>query len=100
MVLFIHKESAYTAQHTWRLGKVQEILSQSPPIKVLIEYKNVGEKGFRMTERSSRELIPVHRLDELDYNTKEHQEKLSVLAHFSAKTQGAKYPLKLIVATQ
>ena len=87
VVLFIYKESAYTSEHHWRLGRVNKIISTEKPIKVSIEYKNNNETKFRHTERTSRELVVIHRTTDLDYNTRSHHEILFTLAHFSLKYQ-------------
>ena len=42
IVLYVHKESAYTSDHFWRLGRVREIIAKTKPVKAVIEYRNVG----------------------------------------------------------
>ena len=85
IVLYIHKESTHASEHYWRLGRVKEIKSDKKPTKVLIEYKNVNEKKFRTTERMTRELVVVHKVDDLDFNTAQHQQVLFASSHFSLR---------------
>ena len=87
IVLFIYKESNYTTDHHWRLGRVVKILSNQKPTKVIIEYKNDKETTFRQTERITRELVVIHKHDDLDYHSKAHQEVLFTLSHFSLRFQ-------------
>ena len=87
IVLFIYKESNYTTDHHWRLGRVVKILSDQKPTKVIIEYKNDKETTFRQTERITRELVVIHKHDDLDYHSKAHQEVMFTLSHFSLRFQ-------------
>ena len=93
IVMYVHKESAYTSDHYWRLGRVKEIIAKTKPVKAIIEYKNVGEMEFRTTERTTRELVVIHKVDDLDYNSRQHQQKLLVLSHFSINFQRIEDPV-------
>ena len=98
IVLFIHKESTHTSQHYWRLGRISKIQSNQRPIKVLVAYKNVNEKDFRETERTSRELVVIHKVNDLDFNSNQHQEILFALSHFSLGFQKVDEPYVRFVA--
>ena len=70
MVFMIEEKMAIT----WSIGMVDT--RESPlnkPGKWKIKYKNANETVFRYTVRSSREIVVVHSILDLDYNTQEHQ---------------------------
>jgi hypothetical protein len=71
LVLFRFKEGEIA--EVWRLGIVEEKLSkENKPGQWKVRYKLAGEKEFRTTPRSSRELSIIHEVASLDYNSLSH----------------------------
>ena len=71
LVLFMLEEKKIAS--TWMLGMIDKKISEDlKPGKWKVKYRNASENHYRYTDRSSRELVVIHRLEESDYNTTEH----------------------------
>ena len=67
--MLLKQETAAAA--TYRLGLVGEVypsLSDGRVRRVLVKYKNPGEKGYRVSERHANKLVLVVPVDEQSIN--------------------------------
>ena len=69
------------------LGHLGMCCEAKDSTKIIIEYKNDNETTFRNTERTTRELVVVHKTADLDFNSRAHQEIMFTLSHFSLRFQ-------------
>ena len=81
LVLFMIEEKKIAS--TWMLGVVDKKISEDlKPGKWSVRYRNASEGHYRYTDRSSRDLIVIHRTDEMDYNSHEHFKQLKTNHYF------------------
>ena len=82
VVLFLASEGAMTEQ--WHLAIVcKKISVEGNPAQFQLKYRNAGEKTFRKTDRSARELTVIHSVHDLDFNTTEHWWEFKTSAQFA-----------------
>ena len=81
LVLFMIEEKKIAS--TWMLGVVDKKISEDlKPGKWSVRYRNASEGHYRYTDRSSRDLVVIHRTDEMDYNSHEHFKQLKTNHYF------------------
>ena len=94
VVLFMVEEKKIAS--TWMLGIVEEKIStDSRPGKWRLKYQNASESHYRYTERSSRDLVIIHKISDLDYNSKSHFEAMEANNHYRAYCQTKREERKL-----
>ena len=86
IVLFIKTESptGQKVDHDWHIGRVVHVKT---PYRVTVEYTNADStrKNKEFTEKSSRQLIVIHSIEDLEPNTVDYQVALEA----QLKYQGA-----------
>ena len=76
VVLFVHTENptAKDCDHNYKFGRVTEVTGSGAMARVEVEYYNADSKRNKpeKTTRSMRQLVIIHRLDEVQQNTYEY----------------------------
>ena len=81
VIIFVHKEDK-SSETYWKLGRVLDVVRDSRPYIVHIEYRNATEDIYRTTTRSTREVSVIHRFCDLDFNTAEHHQSVQAIRLF------------------
>ena len=72
VVLFLKNDSSVESTYQYRMVKSTEPSEDGVIRKVRVKYRNHNEKVDRVTFRSVRQLVVIHRQDELDLTEELH----------------------------
>ena len=73
VVMFISKENQRSRNIKLKYGRIVATMVDGRQNKVKVEYQNASEAVKRIAERSVKDLIKIKGVDEVDFNTREHQ---------------------------
>ena len=74
VVLFVHSEgvTGSSADHVYKIGEVTRRYGESGAYRVDLRYFNSSRANEEKTDRSIRDVVVIHRLDEIEFNTPDY----------------------------